>query len=178
MLRIYVPERKFLNEETNEITTVKGTWLQMEHSLVSISKWESTWLRPFLIKKPLTPEQTLDYFKCMTITQNVDPMVYMCLTKQNVEEIMKYMNLPMTATTFPKEKRPSTRVVTSEVIYAWMFMLNIPMACEKWHYNRLMALIKTCQQEQQPPKKQSVKEAAKYANDMNERNKQLLGTRG
>lgn len=178
MLKIYVPERKLLNEETNELTTVKGTWLQMEHSLVSISKWEANWGRPYLIEKPLTPPQLIDYFKCMTITQNVDPLVYNCLTKANCEDIIQHIRKPMTATTLQKKKTSRKRIITSEVIYAWMFALNIPLACEKWHLNRLLTLIEVCQQEREGPKKQSKKETLEYMESMNERNKAILQTRG
>lgn len=156
MLQIVIPDRECWDESRNEFVTTKGQTLQLEHSLVSISKWESKWNKSFIFTREKTPEETLDYVKCMTITQNVKPEVYRQLTKDDYDRILGYIDAPMTATTFPKSNdRPSNEVITSELIYYWMFSLNIPMECQKWHLNRLLTLIRVCNVKNQPAKKMS-----------------------
>lgn len=153
MLVVKVPAREQLDELNNEFVSTKATTLQLEHSLVSISKWEAKWHKPFF-EEQKTAEQTLDYIRCMTITQNVDPNVYTCLTSENVKMIEEYINDPMTATWFSEQKqngrqksRPKRQKVTSELIYYWMIALNIPLECQKWHINRLITLIRVCNEE-------------------------------
>lgn len=155
MLEVIVPEQELFNEETNEFVYIKKQVIHLEHSLVSISKWESKWLKPFLDKESKTTEEALDYVRCMTITQNVDPMAYYGLTSENIDTISKYIDSPMTATWFSKdqERSHSREIVTSELIYYWMISLNIPMECQKWHLNRLLTLIKVCNIKNQDPKK-------------------------
>lgn len=145
MLTIKIPDREWFNDATQEFITVKGTTLQLEHSLVSLSKWEAKWNIPFLSKDEKTIEQTLDYIRCMTITQNVNPMVYEQLSEENIEQINQYINASKTATTFNNLDHKSSReIVTSELIYYWMIALNVPMECQKWHLNRLLTLIRVC----------------------------------
>lgn len=156
MLQLTIPGSEMFNESTNEFYTTKDTVLQLEHSLVSLSKWESKWNIPFLGKTEKTIEQTIDYIRCMTITQNVNPIVYACLTNENIEAINNYIDLPMTATTFSDiHSSPNREIVTSELIYYWMIALNIPMECQKWHLNRLLTLIRVCNVKNTPPKKMS-----------------------
>lgn len=145
MLTITVPEGEIYNEETNEFVYTKETTLRLEHSLVSISKWESKWKKPFLGKEQKTQQETRDYVKCMTTTQNVPDEVYLCLTANNYDEIGKYIEDSRTATWFSDNtNRPTSEVVTSELIYYWMTAFNIPFECQKWHLNRLLTLIKVC----------------------------------
>ncbi len=164
MLTIVVPERELFDESTSRITVIKEQKLQLEHSLVSMSKWESRWEIPFLGKGEKTSEQVLDYIRCMTITQNVNPLVYLSLTQENIDEVDKYINKKMTATWFSEQPNnhpgPSREVVTSELIYYWMIALNIPLECQKWHLNRLMTLIKVCSIKNTPPKKMTPKQLA------------------
>ena len=158
MLTITIPASDYFNEKTQEFFTLKEQTLQLEHSLVSLSKWESKWCKAFLSNKDITLEETLDYIKCMTITQNIDPEVYNRLSRSNIEEINKYIEAPMTATTFyedPQQKGRHKETVTSELIYYWMISLNIPMECQKWHLNRLLTLIRVCNVKNTPPKKMS-----------------------
>ena len=127
MLSIVVPEREYYDEDKNEFIHSKETTLQLEHSLVSLSKWESKWNKPFLSSKDKTDEEILDYIRCMTITQNVDPSVYLRLSKKNVEQIVNYINLPMTATTFSdRENGKKGEIITAEIVYYWMISLNVP----------------------------------------------------
>lgn len=150
MLSITLPDIELFDESTNSFTYVKGQRIVLEHSLVSISKWESTWKEPFLSDKPKTKEQTIDYIRCMTITQNVNPLLYKNIPKKTIDSVQEYMNDPMTATWFAKnEEKPRNRgrVITSELVYYWMIEAGIPMECQKWHFNRLMTLIQVCNEE-------------------------------
>ena len=150
MLTIIVPEREFYNEETNEFSIVKEQKLVLEHSLLSVSKWESKWHKPFLDNSSKTTEEVLDYIRCMTITQNVDPLVYRSLSSENQKDITDYIDSPMSATTFYQANSQSTvqapkKKITSEYIYYWMAKFNIPFeVCEKWHLARLMNLLRIC----------------------------------
>lgn len=155
MLRITIPAIEQWDEQKQEFVQTKGQTLQLEHSLVSLSKWESKWNKPFLAKDNKTQEETLDYIKCMTITQPVDPDIYNGLTSEHIEQINKYIEAPMTATTFRENKqgKSNREIVTAELIYYWMIALNIPFECQKWHLNRLLTLIRVCNIKNSPPKK-------------------------
>lgn len=157
MLEIVIPKTELFDEQTNEFIYTKEQKLQLEHSLVSLSKWEQRWCIPFLTNKEKTDEQNLDYVKCMTVTQNVDPSCYLCLTPENLKDISDYIKAPMTATTITQEKDKVTNreVVTAELIYYWMVALVIPFECKKWHLNTLLTLINVCNIKNQPRKKMS-----------------------
>lgn len=157
MLQISIPAQEYFDERTEEFINVKAYTLQLEHSLISISKWEAKWQKPFLGKEEKTEEETIDYIRCMTITQNVDPMAYYAIPRDELERIKAYIHAPMTATWFnDHDNRPPTRkIITSELIYYWMVANSIPFECEKWHFNRLMTLIRICGEKNQPPKKMS-----------------------
>lgn len=187
MLRIVVPAAKSVelwDEESNMFVYTKPTKeqvLQLEHSLVSLSKWESKWCKPFLTKEPKTDEETIDYIKSMTITQNVDPEVYKHLTPENYKEIEKYIGSPMTATYFSdnKQNRIGREQVTAELIYYWMIALNIPFdPCQKWHLNRLITLIKVCNIKNTPPKKRSRRDILSRNAALNEARRRQLNTNG
>ena len=168
------------DEEKQEFVEPKYQTLQLEHSLVSLSKWESKWHKSFLAKNDKTDEELLDYIKCMTITQNVDPEIYMHLTMDNIKEINAYIDNPMTATTFSDRKtgKSSREIVTSELVYYWMIALNIPFKCEKWHLNRLLTLVRVCEVKNAPPKKRSKKEILSSNAALNAARKKQLNTRG
>ena len=181
MLRIVIPASEFWDEENEEFVMVgKEQILQLEHSLVSLSKWESKWCKPFLTKDNKTQEETIDYVKCMTITQNVSDDTYERLTSANIETIKQYIEAPMTATTFfernsgggPKE------VITSELIYYWMISLNIPMECQKWHLNKLLTLIRVCNIKNAPPKKMSRREITSQYAALNAARRNKMNTKG
>lgn len=179
MLQIVIPDREYWDESKNEFVTTKGQTLQLEHSLVSLSKWESKWNKSFFFKQEKTYEETLDYVRCMTITQNVKPEVYYQLTKENHDKILEYINAPMTATTFSKSnERPSNEVVTSELIYYWMISLNIPMECQKWHLNRLLTLIRVCNVKNQPAKKMSKRDIMSRNAALNAARRKRHNTKG
>ena len=156
MLQLVVPMEPEMWDEVNEVfIPPKTVTLQLEHSLVPLSKWESKWCKPFLSNKGLTDEESLDYIKCMVISKNVNPEVFDHFTKDNVKAVIDYINAPMTATTFSKESNGKTNkeVVTSELIYYWMIAYNIPSEYQKWHLNRLLTLIRVCGIKNAPPKK-------------------------
>lgn len=181
MLRIAIPlSPEEWDEKTEQFVQSKVQILQLEHSLVSLSKWESKWHKPFLSRNNLTIEETLDYIKCMTLTQNVDPDVYNHITQSNIDEIVAYINDSMTATTFRDDnsKKHSNEIVTSELIYYWMIALQIPMKCEKWHLNRLLTLVKVCNIKNQPPKKANKREIMSRNAALNAARRKQMNTRG
>lgn len=180
MLKIIIPSTEFYNEETSEFIIIKTQELLLEHSLVSISKWESKWEKPFLDKTQKTSEETLDYIKCMTITQNVKPEVYLALSQDNVSDIMTYIQSSRSATTFGKDKNSSAsrEIITSELIYYWMINYNIPVEFEKWHLNRLLNLIRICSIKSQPPKKMSKSQIMSRNKSLNDARRAKLHTKG
>ena len=180
MLEINVPGMEFWDEVAEEFVVVKGCTLQLEHSLVSLSKWESKWCKAFLSKREKTPEETIDYVRCMTLTKNVDPRIYTVLTDSNIKQINDYIAAPMTATCFYDDKKSpgvKSETITSELIYYWMITLNIPVEFEKWHLNRLIALIKTCNVKNNP-KKMSKSEIMRRNRSLNASRKKRLHTKG
>lgn len=180
MLRITIPAIEQWDEIKQEFVQTKEQTLQLEHSLVSLSKWESKWNKPFLSKGDKTYEETLDYIKCMTITQGVHPEIYNGLTSEHIDQINGYIEAPMTATTFHETKggKNSREVVTSELIYYWMIALNIPFECQKWHLNRLLTLIRVCNVKNAPPKKMSKRATASHYAQLNAARRQQLNTKG
>ena len=180
MLQITIPETDLWDEASQTFISTKEQTLQLEHSLVSLSKWESKWCKVFFSKTQKTHEEIVDYIKCMTITQNVKPEVYACLTKDNLDQITKYIEAPMTATYFSDNKNSQTsrEQVTSELIYYWMIAQNIPFECRKWHLNRLLTLIRVCNVKNNPPKKMSKADIARRQRELNEQRKKKLGTNG
>ena len=179
MLKITVPGMEYYNEETNEFLYYNEQVLQLEHSLVSISKWESKWCKPFLSGKDKSVDEIIDYVRCMTITQNVKPEVYNRLTEDNLKMINNYIEHPMTATTFSDSKQAGNReIITSEIIYYWMVSFNIPFECQKWHLNRLLTLIKVCNVKANPPKKMGRQELLARNKAINEARKRDLKTKG
>ena len=161
MLKITIPDqpKEQLWDETNECFIyregVKGCELTLEHSLLSVSKWESIWCRPFLSDKEMTVEELLSYIECMTVTpSNVNPEIYKRIPQDEFNKVNDYINHPSTATTFggPKAggKGRGGEIITSELIYYWMTALNIPFECQKWHLNRLLTLIRVCEIKNDP----------------------------
>ena len=181
MLQITVPSTELWDELKEEFIQTKEMTLELEHSLVSLSKWESKWCKPFLSKNNKTDEEMLDYIRCMTITPKVKPETYYALSRDNIMRINDYINAPMTATFFSndKQKRGSREIVTSELIYYWMIALNIPFECQKWHLNRLLTLVKVCNIKNDPhPKKMSKKSIMSRNAALNAARRKQLNTKG
>lgn len=183
MLTITIPKRKLWDSKNEVFIDIKEYTLALEHSLVSISKWESKWHIPFISDKEKTYEQTIDYIRCMTLTQNIDDAIYSALTKENLKEISEYINNKMTATWFNETNNPQTRgkkeVITSELIYYWMIALEIPFECQKWHLNRLLTLIKVCNAKAKAVNKKTNKRDILSRNaELNAARRKMLGTSG
>lgn len=181
MLQLSIPlSPEGWDEKTEQFVEAKTCVLHLEHSLVSLSKWESKWEKPFFSRAEKTYEEILDYIKFMTISKNVDPSVYSHITQSNIQEINQYIEAPMTATTFTKDKNQAKNreIITAELIYYWMIALNIPFECQKWHLNRLLTLIRVCNIKNSPPKKMSKKEAAMQRAQLNAARKKQMNTKG
>ena len=180
MLSITILAKELWDEVNQEFIQVKEQTLQLEHSLVSLSKWESKWCKPFFSKQDKTYEEVIDYIKCMTLTRNVDPLVYKCLSDKNIQAVNDYINAPMTATTFSNDKagRGGREIITSELIYYWMIALNIPFECRKWHLNRLLTLVRVCNIKNTPPKKMGQRDTISQYAALNEARKKQLHTKG
>lgn len=181
MIQIKVEAVELYDDVKEEFITSKEQILQLEHSLVSLSKWESKWKVPFLSKeREKTGEEMIDYIRCMTITQNVDPTTYSYLTVENINEVNAYIEDSMTATTFSDDKNKTTNreIVTSEVIYHWMIAMTIPFECQKWHLNRLLTLINVCNIKNKPPKSRSKNELLQRNKSLNAARRSALNTKG
>jgi len=179
MLKITIPAIEQYDEANDLFTTPKEVVLQLEHSLVSLSKWESKWCKPFLTKTSKTIEETVDYIECMTLTQNVDPSIYKRISTKNIDEVNAYIDLPMTATVISKGNlSPNREIITSEIIYYSMIALNIPFECQKWHLTRLLTLINVCNIKNQPPKKGNDSETVSRNAAINEARKKELNSNG
>lgn len=181
MLEIQIPLDFEMWDEVNQVFVYpKEQKIQLEHSLISLSKWESKWCKPFLTKQEKTREETLDYVKCMTLTPNVNPDIYKYLTSSCIDKISRYIDAPMTATTFSESKitKSNREQVTAEIIYYWMIALNIPFECQKWHLNRLLTLIRVCNIKNTPSKKRSRHEILSRNAALNAARRKQLHSKG
>ena len=179
MLVITIPAIEQWNEETQEFVTCKAQTLQLEHSLISLSKWESKWCKPFLSSKDKTNEEVIDYVRCMTLTPHVRPEVYYNLTTDNFNQVNEYIESPMTATAFNNfNSKPNREIITSELIYYWMIAQNIPFECQKWHLNRLLTLIRVCNVKNTPNKKMSRRDIASRNASLNAARRSKLNSKG
>lgn len=179
-ITIIVPKRELYDEQHETFIDIPKTTLVLEHSLLSISKWESKWHKPYLSTAEKTGEETLDYIRCMTVNQNVNPNVYYGLTNANKKDIENYITDPMTATTISKQNSKVGReIITTELIYYWMSELGIPyQPCEKWHINRLLMLIEVSSIKRQPPKKMSKSAIMRQNHSLNAARRAKHHTRG
>lgn len=180
MLTITISKGELYDEINGEFIYVKDQTLVLEHSLVSISKWEAKWKKPFISKDEKTVSETLDYIRCMTTTQNVDESVYAAIDADNIRKVKEYIDDPMTATTFSNQasKSVNREIITSEVIYYRMIAFNIPFECQKWHLNRLLTLIEVCNRKNNPPKPSGKNELAQRNAALNAARRQALGSGG
>lgn len=183
MLDILIPDTELYDSKNNRFINIKEQTLRLEHSLVSLSKWESKWHKPFLSDRyETTYEELMDYIKCMTITQNVKPEVYKAITAHHIEQIKEYINTPMTATYFSKEENDTSngKEITSELIYYWMSELGIPWESQKWHLSRLITLIKVFNAERKPQDKRKRSESDMWAEyqALNKARKENLKSKG
>jgi hypothetical protein len=181
MLTVIVPGDEVFDEENQRFLKPNDFTLELEHSLVSLSKWESEFEKPFLESaKDRTPEELLGYVKHMTLTPGVPDDVYLRLSEENIRDIMAYIEAKMTATWFsePPGAPRSREIVTAEVVYYWMTVFHIPFECENWHLNRLFTLIRVCNLKQAKPQTMSRAEAAQRQRELNEQRKKMYNTTG
>lgn len=183
MLTLKIEKGELYDEKNEEFIDIPAQTICLEHSLVSVSKWESKWHKPFLDKRyPKTQEEIIDYIRCMTITQNVNPNVYYLLSSSNINKVQAYIEDSMTATWFSDNRKTPgrSRVVTSELIYYWMVALQIPFECQKWHLNRLLTLIRVCNEEnkQDGKKKRYDRDFLSNRAALNAARKSKLNSRG
>ena len=180
MLEIEVPASELFDEEAQTFIAVPSAVLRLEHSLVSIPKWESKWKKPFLTHKDKTREETLDYIKCMSLNQNLNDNVYLALGPKEFKKINDYIDEQRTATTFsnmPKTGK-TNRVITSEQIYYWMAANNIPFECQKWHLSRLLTLLQIAGLENSPKKKMPRSEVLSRNRALNQARRKARGSKG
>lgn len=185
MLDIVTDPIEIYDENANLFTTVPSQHLQLEHSLISLTKWEAKWKIPFLAHNDKTDEQLNDYIRCMTINRGVDPRIYSALSRSDIDKISDYINDPHTATTFSSNRASKSSlgrqpVVTSEIIYYDMIQFGIPFECEKWHLGRLLTLIHVCSIKEmaRSGKKMSKAETAKRYAQLNAERKARYHTKG
>lgn len=182
MLTIKIPQTEFYDEERNEFVVVKAQTLKLEHSLISISKWESHYCKPFLSDQAKTIEESLYYIECMTINPNIDPNVYRCITDDMMREINEYIEAPMTATTITNlntSKKRNKEQLTSELLYYYMIAGNVPVEFEKWHLNRLIVLIEIIGIKNDPKAKKMTKGAIMRNNaSLNAARRKMMNSKG
>ena len=179
MLTLRVPETELYDSSKNLFTYYKESTLILEHSLMSISKWESKWHKPYFSGKEKTTEEIKDYIRCMTISQIPDEFIYDRLSIENIQQINDYILDPMTGTSFNKvNNKKSKEILTAEVIYYLMIAYGIPFECQKWHINKLFTLIKVCEIKNTPPKKMSKSELLKQNRELNAYRRSVLNSKG
>ncbi len=183
MLRIIVPATELYDEKKNLFYPAgKPHELVLEHSLVSLSKWESKWKKPFMVKGEKSIPETVSYVECMTITQNVNPEVYLHLSEENLRQVAEYIADPMTAAVIHRsqsEGSSSGTFMTAEIFYWKMSMHNIPYdPCQKWHLGRLIALLNVCDEKSSPPKRMGRNEILAQNAALNELRKKEWHTKG
>lgn len=177
---ITIPGRDLFDPNTKRFITVKTQKLVLEHSLISISKWEAKWHKPYLSRDEKTNEENIDYIRCMCLTQNVDPNVFYALDPKSAKIISDYISDPMTGTTFHnQDKRHGREIITNELIYFWMTQFGIPFdPCEKWHLNHLMTLINVAAIKNQPSKKMGKKDILSRNAALNAQRRARFGSLG
>ena len=188
-----VPKREYFDNRTQEFITIgeqriPPIRLQLEHSLKSIARWEAKWHRSFIGRENLSGEELLDYVKCMTINRQEDPKIYDYLTQEDVLRIIDYMQDQQSAWEISSKKKTKKGkkggTDTSESIYYAMIQFGVPMECENWHFNRLMALLDYCDCKGGSvsgaggPAKRSQKEIMEMYRAMNEKNRKKYNSRG
>lgn len=180
MLEITTREDEFYDERADKFIQIPACTLTLEHSLISLAKWESRWHKPYFDGLAKSSAEDLDYIKCMVIGNVKDDHVFSTLSTENIYTIKEYINNPMTATTFQKKTSGKNKkeVTTAETLYAHMFAHRIPMDCQKWHLNRLLTLLRVCDLQNAPREKMSKKQTASWNAEQNAARRAKYNTRG
>lgn len=183
MIELTIKEERFFNEQTEEFVTIPGTILRLEHSLASVREWESVWHKPFLDDKEKTMAEILDYMQYMCLDKVEDPRVFSVIRESDIQKVIAYIQNPMTATWFSNNNRigasvRSRETITAEIIYYWMFTLNVPLELENWHLNQLLTLLKVMNIKNGGEKKMSKREAAEQRMRLNKIRRKQYNTKG
>lgn len=180
MLTIVVSAVESFDDSKQQFVSEGGTTLELEHSLVSLSKWESQHEKPFLGKEEKTAEEVVSYVKAMTLTPNVPAEIFQQLDQEHFEAINAYIESKQSATWFSEAPGApkSSEVITAELIYYWLTVFNIPFEVENWNLNRLFNLIRICNIKSAKPKKMSRNEQAARQRELNAQRKAQMSTRG
>ena len=182
MIRILLPEKELYDEVNNKFVYLPSRDLILEHSLVSISKWESKWHKSFLNTDDKSFDEVMDYIKCMCVEELEDENDLYRLSEENVSDINAYIQDSMTATTFSdfsdNKNTKSREIITSEIIYYWMIANNIPFECQYWHLNKLLTLIKVCSIKNSPEKKMSTSEILSRNKALNAARRKKMNSKG
>lgn len=182
MFQVEIPKQEYFDEINSRFVSFEATSFQIEHSLISLSKWESKWNKPFLDNKAKTSEELIDYIRCMTLTKDVDPLIYLNIPDDILKAINNYIESPMTATWFNdnkvKNRKRTREVITAEIIYYWMITLNIPFECQKWHLNRLLTLIRVCSIKNAPAKKMRNRDILRNNAKLNAARRHSMNSKG
>lgn len=177
---ISIPDRELFDQVNKRFLTIKGRTLSFEHSLLSISKWEAIWHKPYLSRNKKTEEETYSYLECMCLDRDVNPLLFRSIDYESMKKIVAYIDNPMTATTFREDQhKKKQEIITNEIVYYWMTELNIPFdPCQKWHFNHLMTLIRVASNKKTPPKKMGKKEWASQRAALNAQRRAKYHTSG
>jgi len=182
MLSVKINSIELFDEISKEFVNTQEITLHLEHSLVSLSKWEATWEKPFLGDQEKSNEEILDYIKCMSLSEDIPKNILYNLSQENIKQISNYIDSKMTATWFTESNTGLSsfkkEIITSEIIYYWMIAANIPFECQNWHLNRLLTLIRVCNQKNAPEKKMGRQELMARNKALNEARKAQLNTKG
>ena len=182
MIRILLPEKELYDEVNNKFIYLPSRELILEHSLVSISKWESKWHKSFLNTDDKSFDEVMDYIKCMSVEELEDENDLYRLSEENVSDINACIQDSMTATTFSdfsdNKNTKSREIITSEIIYYWMIANNIPFECQYWHLNKLLTLIKVCSIKNSPEKKMSTSEILSRNKALNAARRKKMNSKG
>jgi hypothetical protein len=179
MLKLVVPMTEGYDEKTQKFFVAESVTLELEHSLFSLSKWESKYEKPFIGPGDKEGIELLDYVRMMTLTPDVADDIFFRLTSENIKAVNDYINAKMTATTFRDlPERANREVITAEIIYHWMVALQIPFECQYWHLNRLITLVRVCNEKNKPQKKMGRADAARRQRELNAQRRANWGTRG
>lgn len=179
MLTLNVVAREFFDDQTQTFINIPGQTICLEHSLISLYRWESIWQKPYLSKTPKSKMEALDYIRCMSVNREITLETVMSLTDEQIRQINTYIESPMTATTFARDNTPPGRqIITAEVIYWQMIDNQIPFSCEKWHLNRLFTLIRVCSIKNQKPKKMGRKELISRNTQLNQARRAQMNSKG
>lgn len=180
MIEVVIPRQEYFDEQTGAFFSEDERTLRLEHSLLSLSKWEMAYKRPFMTNGPKTRGELTDYYRFMCLERDVKREIFYSISIDDEKRIQDYINDSMTASWFPKNSQNgrSREIITNEVIYSWMVSLQIPFECEKWHLNRLMVLIRICSQDQGGGKKMSKGDILKQNRALNAARRAKLGTKG